>query len=111
MRDMAIAKARAAREAGGASGAQASCKTLEGFPTVWEYLTATTFDDGSARETATVSVFVEEGLVKVALNDRAERRSAYVTGSDLRAALKALEGILGAGEVDWRLWSNKAKKK
>jgi len=108
---MAIARARQSAAAAGSSGARAACKTLEGFPTIWEYLTAMTFEDGSERQTSSLSVFVEDGVVKVALNDRAEQRSAYVTGDDLRAALKALEGQLGGAGADWRAWKVKGKKK
>lgn len=108
---MAIARSRERSAAAGSAGVAAACKTLEAFPMVWEYLTAATFEDGAARETSTLAVFVEEGMVKVALNDRAERRSVYLTGSDLRAALKALEAVLGEGNPDWRVWGKGAKKK
>jgi len=78
---------------------------------IWEHLTATTWDDGSFRETSALSFFVEDGLVKCALNDKDLKRSLYMTGTTLEAVLEALEGQLEAGGGDWRLWhANKRKK-
>lgn len=72
------------------------------FPAVWEYLAVSVWDDGSARETATLLLFCEDGQVKVCLNDREAQRSAWASGRTLDDALEALEGGLEEGSTSWR---------
>lgn len=100
--------------------AQATGKSPEGtfpdkdvakkFPRLAEYLAATLYDDGTRRETSTLSIFVEDGRLKVALNDRDEESSAYVTGDTLAGLLGALEEGLGDDSLDWRAWKGRKKK-
>lgn len=81
------------------------------FPRVWEYLTLLHFDDGSARELSKLSIFVENGKFKVALNDAAEKASLYVSGDTVDGVLKALESTLGHDNPEWRAWNQNTKKK
>jgi hypothetical protein len=71
-------------------------------PGLWEYLTATRYEDGARRETATLTLFVEEGLIKGCLNDRDKGRVAFVSGRSVDAVLEALEQGLQLGALDWR---------
>jgi hypothetical protein len=80
-------------------------------PTVVTYLTDTKWDDGSPRETSSISVTIDSGSIKVALNDRASKMTLYVTASDLRAALTTLEKAVTSGSPDWRKWNVHTKKK
>lgn len=66
------------------------------------YLCDTSWDDGSARETTTVLVFVEAGAFKVAINDRALARSAFLSADSLLGLLDAAELALREEELDWR---------
>lgn len=70
--------------------------------TVWAYMTDTVYEDGSARECASLLVFVEEGTVKTCLNDRQEGRTMWATGSCLEDCLLSLEERLASGRGDWR---------
>jgi len=72
------------------------------WPQVWAYLSTNRWDDGAPRETSTLMVIAELGLVKLGLNDRAEGRSLWVTGDGLDTALTALEDALDSGRADWR---------
>jgi len=81
------------------------------FPRVWEYMTLLHFDDGTARDLSKLSIFVENGKVKCALNDPAERASLYVAADTLEGALKALEATLGQENPEWRAWNHSTKKK
>lgn len=72
-----------------------------------EHLAADRWEDGAPRTPSTLSVFIEAGRVKVSLNDRAMSRSTYVSGDSLEACLKAIEGHLQAGDVEWRSWKGK----
>jgi len=71
-------------------------------PAIWEYLVSERWEDGTARRTSTMTIFVEEGRVKLCLNDRQGQRSLWVSGATLLDALDALEGHLEQGTGDWR---------
>jgi len=79
-------------------------------PTVVSYLWETAWDDGKGRETSTLTIFLEDGCLKLALNDRACMRSLYVTSTSLQDALKTMEEALREGVVDWRAWKGSRKK-
>jgi hypothetical protein len=69
------------------------------------------YEDGTKRELATLTVKEQEGQVLVVLNDKDTSASAYVTGSDVLAALRSLEKALVGGNADWRRWKVGAFKK
>lgn len=71
-------------------------------PLLLEYLTATSFEDGSERETATLLIFAASGVWKGCLNDRAESRALWVSGVDVAGVLEALERALDTTTPDWR---------
>lgn len=73
-------------------------------PNVVEHLVASTYDDGSKRERSTLTVFIEDGHVKIALNDRQEKQSFYVTAERLWDALEGMESHLVDGKAEWRYW-------
>jgi hypothetical protein len=79
-------------------------------PALWEYLTVETHDNGQPRETSMLCVFCEEGLVKMALQDRDQGRSLWVTSQSFYEALAALESRLASGEGDWRPMRSQVKK-
>lgn len=91
-----------------AAGSAAGCGGLSGgslaksCPVLWEFLTAESWDDGTAREVGTVLIVVEDGCVKMWLNDKAQGVTCWVSSSSwdglLKAASHAIEGT-GAG---WR---------
>jgi len=71
-------------------------------PAVVEYLTASTYPDGSARERSTISIFVEDGVVKACLSDRDQARTLWRSGASVEDAVMALEGAVVDGTADWR---------
>jgi hypothetical protein len=75
---------------------------MKAFPTLHAYLADTTWETGEERETATLTLFVEEGVFKACLNDRASGRSAWVSGHAFQALLKTLEAGLATDEIVWR---------
>jgi hypothetical protein len=72
------------------------------YPALWEYLTERTWSDGKARETATITVFIDGDEWKASINDRANHRTAFVSGDTLKSILDALEGGLAGDDLDWR---------
>lgn len=83
---------------------------LKNCPAVLEHLCDGRFDDGTPRETSTISIFVDAGVLKVSLNDREQRRTLYVTASNLQDGFLGLEKSLGATVPDWRPWKDRKKK-
>ena len=99
---MALTRPSGAAPGSGGGGALAGGDAATLFPTLWEYLSGDTWDDGSARATSTMLAFVEDGMVKLCVNDRALQRKAWMTGRSPEAALAALEAALAAGNIEWR---------
>lgn len=71
-------------------------------PGVVEYLTAVSYPDGSSRERSTISVFLEDGVVKACLSDRDQARTLWRSGPSVEDALMALEAAVVDGTADWR---------
>jgi len=86
-----------------ATGATFMAAERESYPCLVDYLSDVTWDDGSARETATLMVLVEDGHLKACLNDRANGRSLWVAVGSFEEAMVALEGHLSGGTGDWRV--------
>lgn len=76
----------------------------QAYPTLSSFLTETEWEDGSTREAASVTLFIDDGLFKLALNDRDGERTAYVAKSMFKACWEALEKGLVGGSLDWRKW-------
>lgn len=86
-------------------------KWLKAMPVLCEYLTQETYEDGTSRELSKLSVFYQDGLVSVALNDTDQRASLYRSGESVEAALRALEKALTSSQPDWRSWQGRKGKK
>lgn len=97
--------------AAAAAGAFADPKWQERYPLVWEHLAHTEWEDGGARETSTVVIRIEDGRFNMALNDREQKASAYVTADTIADGMAALEKGLKAGTTDWRPWKGGKKRK
>lgn len=72
------------------------------FPTLLEYLTQTTWDDGSPRQTSTLLIFVDDGVLKACLNDRACERALWVASGTLSGAIAELDESLADPHAPWR---------
>lgn len=82
----------------------------EKYPAIWEYMTATVGSGGTARTTSTLLLFVEDGAVKVCVNDRDREENAFWSEQSLEAVLEAVEVDLSAGQGDWRKSTGKKRK-
>lgn len=80
------------------------------FEAIWEYLSLEEDDDGVHRQTGMLCIFYEEGVVKIALQDRQEGRSLWAAAPSIPEALRALEARLRAGDGDWRASRGNGKK-
>lgn len=78
---------------------------------VVEHLRDSSWEDGSTRERSTLTVFVEDGKVKVCLNDRNSNSSLFRAADTLLEALQSLnEALAPTGHADWRAWNFKKRK-
>lgn len=75
---------------------------LASYPLLWSYLADATWDDGEGRETATLLIFTEIGVLKACLSDRERGLVTFRAGSSLEGLLEALETGLREGTTDWR---------
>lgn len=74
----------------------------EEFPETYAYLCDREYEDGSVRATATLLIFVDNGVLKLCINDRDNNRSAFVDCATFAGLLHALEDGLASGSLDWR---------
>lgn len=72
------------------------------FPALFEHLTAARYPDGSARRTCSLSVFCEDAMWKMCLNDRDQNMVLFVTEPRFDACLEALELLLQEELPPWR---------
>ena len=86
---------------GGCAGPGASEIALA-YPSVWEMISEGHYPDGGPRLGATLLVFVDEGVVKLCLNDRDQEVSAWVSGASWDAAMAVLEDGLVRDTLTWR---------
>jgi len=79
------------------------------YPALYEYLTSTTYPDGSKRETSTILVFVDDGQLKVCLNDRETSLMLWSSGESFEESLLVMDELLRSDNPPWR--ESKSKKK
>jgi len=88
-------------EASAAEGGP-QCAAEKGLEALWGFLFDTTFDDGKPRKTGSVTVFVDEGILKAAFNDKTDRLVGFTSLTSLADLPLDLEEALMRGKVDWR---------
>lgn len=72
------------------------------WPTVWEFLSASSFEDGSSRVTGTILLFCQGSVMTACLNDRDGGVSAFVSAQSPTLLLNVCEAGLASGALDWR---------
>lgn len=83
---------------------------LKAHPATVEYLTLEEWSPGKPRQRSTLTMFIEDGHVKLCLNDRDQARTGWASGATLEAALEALEADLAAGLTEWRPSAPKGRR-
>jgi len=85
-------------------------KDFDKLPQLWDMLTSPTYEDGTRRKTASLTLFFEEGQFKACLSDRDVDCVAFTSGDGLRDVLASLERRLQEGSLDWRQAGMRRKK-
>lgn len=88
----------------GSSAAEVSSPRVaeKGLEVLWGFLFDTEFDDGSKRKEGSITIFVDEGVLKAAFNDKGDRMVGFSTLTCLSDLPLELEEALCKGKVDWR---------
>ena len=73
------------------------------FATLWEFLTLTVWDDGTARLPGTLLIFSDSGAVKACISDKDSACVGFLTAATFDSLLESVEAALAADSVDWRL--------
>lgn len=108
---MGIARREKSSVESGAASIGEACSIMIRYPHLWEFLTASTFEDGSARTLPSMTLFGDGRLLKACVNDKAEGTVAFVTGTTLQTILEALEEGLAGDCLDWRRSVGGGKKR
>ena len=72
------------------------------WPAILEFVSAERWPDGAMRTPGSLVVFVEQGRLKVCVNDKSQGLVAFVTAESLVGLLDAAEAILVSETGDWR---------
>jgi hypothetical protein len=72
------------------------------YPLLWSYLTQNKWEDGTPRQTASILIFSDDGILKGMLRDREAGLCLWVAGATMDGLFVALEGSVGDPRADWR---------
>jgi len=92
------------RNVAGAAGHQVEpCELALNTPTLYEYLTQTAWEDGTAREPSGLLIFYQDGFLKAMLRDRDSGLCLWVTAKSLTALFATLEAGLLDPDAVWKM--------
>lgn len=110
-RDMAIQR----RSVNGVSQCvmpmSSECAFGKAYPSLAEFISRETWEDGSSRTLGTILILCEDGRAKCWLNDKDANVSCWVSGDTVSAALKAAEKAVAGPGGDWRAWRGERGKR
>jgi len=69
---------------------------------VWEFVTATKWDDGTKRVPGTMLLMFEDGVFKAMLNDKANGRIAFLSGQTWEDLMNLVNDAVRTDDADWR---------
>jgi len=81
----------------------------QNFPCLHALMCGLVDDDGSPRQTATLTIVCEDGQVKVGINERNHHLSLWTSSASLGGAFASIEGALTERPVAWRKVTWKGK--
>lgn len=88
--------------AGNGTGAVLPGAFSTSHPALWEYLTLTRWEDGTPRQTASFTVFLDGCVLRACVNDKDGGRVAFASSETWEGLFEALEGLLADDAADWR---------
>lgn len=77
-------------------------KFASDYPILWSYLTQNKWQDGSPRQTSSLLLFADDGILKGMLRDRDAGLCLWVAGATVSGLFDALEAAVSDSKADWR---------
>jgi hypothetical protein len=99
---MALKKPSAMADCGAGMDVSTPETVVPGSPLLSEFIASPRYGDGTRRELPTLNLFLHDGRLTAALNDRDNQRTAFVSGVSLADVLGALETGLAEDSLGWR---------
>lgn len=84
-------------------------KMKKNYPTLWEYLSSSSWPDGEVRKRSSLVVFCQDGMVKMCLGDKNIDVQLWAASPTFLGALEAMEGRLTEDRPEWRSAKKKGK--
>ena len=103
-------KYQAGKTVGSVSKAAADDVVGDSRPVLAQFLTEKFWEDGTARQTSTLTLFCEDGTIKGSLNDRDTGRVLWASARDLGSLLDVMEELLNVENTPWREGTKRAGK-
>lgn len=89
--------------AGSAGELPMDIKAKKDYPLLWDHLSQRKWEDGSPRQTSSVMIFEQDGVLKAMLRDKDAGLCLWVASKSLYGVLAALEAGLSDPEAEWRV--------
>lgn len=83
------------------------------YASLMEFLSSTSWEDGSHRLTGTLQISTGAGRWQGKIRDLDAKRYCFVTAESLSSLLEALDRVCETGQADWRAdeWPGKKESK
>ena len=72
------------------------------YPTMWSFLTQTTWEDNSPRQTGSVLLFADGGALKAMVKDKDNEACLWVTAPNLTLLFAVIDSKLTDPTTEWR---------
>lgn len=73
------------------------------YPLLFEHMTAVKWDDGTSRQTSSLTLFQQDGVVKAILKDKEAGLCLWVASPGVGTLFPVLEAALASSETEWRV--------
>jgi len=101
---MGLLKRGDQRRVGGASGSLIEPDAMSAaYPVLWSHLTQTEWAKDEPRETSSLLVFLQDGMLKGMVRDREAGLCLWMASGSLGGLLDALEAGLCDPQAEWRI--------
>lgn len=97
-----LQKSASRRISGGAGEVVTDPEWTVLYPTLFEHLTQTVWGDGTVRQTSSLSLFTDGGVVKCVLKDREAGLCLWAASKTFQELFGVVEALLNDPAAEWR---------
>lgn len=80
-----------------------ACELSKKFPTLWEFLTKTSWGKDDPRIPGTLFLMMQDGILKASVSDRDSCEVLWVSGQSLTELIEVVDAALNDPGADWRV--------